>query len=618
MKEWPRRIEGEEQPKKEGEVKEPSPKEKLLAEARQRYGNFAERFERTINAYFGTPDMHFTMKPGGWYVDLKNIVVNADPTFFLERGYTESESLFATFHEAQHFLDMIRDPDAYEQMFERVHAETDIHDAYPKALQRLYNCLDDVLVNRSVMSRWKAGRTAKDTLYPKLFPNADLRTIEAPLPRPQPRHRQFMYALLRKHMLPNEKIVVDEDVQNALNAIEDRGKGRQQLTDMLTSVDANGQGSLDPETRFLFVQQKIEPIFAELFKKDLQDRQAPEKNNQGPFGEDPLEGVIPDPIDFADISEAVKKIKEAIEKKKKDEFKNAMGVEKKDFDAYQKDFETVKPYIEELSKTFNEIIDRRKSYRRVLRKSVKEGVMLDPKKIATGVAEIRSGNMEPRIMLDFEQKESIENLPTEIEFTLVCDGSGSMQSETKTRMQRRLAVLATEALASFRERVEKERRRGEKIELKVKNEVRLFHEADVRVKALNDSLTHIDRVQMHKQLTQLPGGGNNEPATFQAIDAEQMTEERRAKLADGRLKKIILFLTDGQTDTPAVQGEIQKLMRKAGTDKHDQSHLVIAGIGFEDGTDAVATYAPNGFYAKKLEDVPVIFKEFLKQILADV
>ncbi len=61
------------------------------------YNIFFNRFEKTINGYFGTPDVKFTMKPGGWYVDLEKIEVNADPNFLLIKV------IHKTRHSSHHF-----------------------------------------------------------------------------------------------------------------------------------------------------------------------------------------------------------------------------------------------------------------------------------------------------------------------------------------------------------------------------------------------------------------------------------------------------------------------------------------------------------------------------------
>lgn len=606
------------------EKKPLAPEEALLQKARKEWLGFSHRFEGVINGYFGTPDMQFTMKPGGWYIDLEKIQVNADPAFFIEKGYSEGEALFATFHEAEHFRDMVFDTPAYGALFDRIKTRTDVHAAYPKALQRFYNCLEDVMVNRVVMSRWKAGSKAKDSLYPKLFPQNDFRG--------QPHHRQLMYALLRKAMLPNEEVHLDPEVAQTLDAWQIRG-GSQKTLDTITATDPRGKARLSAGERYARIEATLEPIFEAMYQRDLEHHKPPEKQKgengepdeqkpgepgeSDPFGDDPNEDAIPDPIDFDKAAEQAQRINDRIAQKKKDDFKELMGVEQKDFDSYRRDYEKIKDHIADLSRVWDDIIQRRKTVRRILRKNVKEGPMLNPRNVATGVAEIKAGHMDPTIFLDYEKQEVIRNRPNRIEITVVCDGSGSMDQEggKKATMQRLVAVLAAEALVDFRERVAKERRAGEKIDLAVKSEVRMFANTDEVLKPLSESLSHAERVAMHKRLKNIPKEGNNEPASFQAIEQEQFHVETITALEKGDLKKIIVFLTDGESDVVAIQAHIKQLYQRAG---QGRENLVIAAIGFEGGTSAVTTYAPNGFYADDLKAVPEIFKQFIATILADV
>lgn len=600
------------------------PKAAELAHAREGWMDFRDRHEGTMNAYYGTPDVRFTMKPGGWYIDLKKLEVNADPTFFLEKGFTESEALFASFHEAGHFDDMVQDANNYLAFFERVNEQKTVHPAYPKALKRLYNCVEDVLVNKKVMARWKAGHAAKDSLYPKLFPASDFRG--------QPRHRQLMYALLREAMLPGEPCEVDADVREQIDLWQKRGRGARAL-DVLTAVDRVGKARVPLQNRFLQYQGTLEPVFRAFFLRDLQDRKpkSPEKGEgkgsgdpgepgdpgeDDPFGEDPNDSAIPDPIDFDDLANQVKKLNDKIAQNKKDAFKEAMGVDQKDFTAYQKDAIAVAPYVERMSQVFDKVIKRRKTYRRVLKKPVDEGAIPNPPRQAGAVAEIQAGNEPHEVFLDYQLKEIVRNRPDELEFTLVGDGSGSMGDEGKDVMQRKIAVLVQEGLQKFRERIERERRQGEKIQLIIRGEVRIFADNDHPIVPLSDHFNHVDRVRMHKALNNLPRGGNNEPATFQAIRQEQFQAERLKKLREGKLKKVILFLTDGQTDQIAIQAQIAAMYEEAGPDS--QNHLIIAGIGFGNGTQATATYAPNGYFVETLAQVPETFIAFFEKVIDDL
>ncbi|MCX6780538.1 MAG: hypothetical protein NT003_00235, partial [Candidatus Magasanikbacteria bacterium] len=113
---------GADGPNDEPKKSDAKPEHTELDAARAEFGAFFRGLEKTINGYYGTGDIAFTIKPGGWYVDLEKITVNADPEFFLKKGYSKSEALFATFHEAEHFRDMTRDSKVYKALFDRFKA----------------------------------------------------------------------------------------------------------------------------------------------------------------------------------------------------------------------------------------------------------------------------------------------------------------------------------------------------------------------------------------------------------------------------------------------------------------------------------------------------------------
>ncbi len=613
-------------PQSTGEPKKPSQKDVVLGIAERRFEEFAAAMEKTINSYFGSKEIKFTCKPGGWYIDLEKIEVNADPKFFIERGYSEPEALFATFHEAEHFRDMIQNPEEYKRNFDYFKTRTDVHPTYPKALARLYNCIDDVLVNKVVMTRWSAGSRVKSALYPKLFPSSNL-SIAGDPPQEQPFHRQFMYALLREAMLPDEICDVSPEVRAEIDTFQAR-LGHVKTLDFLTAVNPKTQAAHnDAEERYGFMRFSLEPIFEKLYRLDIENNRNKKEDNKlgkgdgddADFGDDPFDDAIPDPMDSDELFDQVKKINDKLSQKKDDAFKKAMGVEKKDFIAYQKDFKKIEKYIAQLSEVFDRVIDRRKTYRRKLRKRVKEGPILDSRLAATGYAEIRAGNDDPSIMLDYERVEQMRNMPQGLEFTIVCDGSGSVTTNAaRMRLERQLAVLAMEAFAEFRNRIEKERRKGERIELDVQTETRVFADDDTVVHPLSNKFDHTSRVKLHKTLLSLPGGANNEAKTFDAIRREQFDRVRCERLVNGKLKKIIIFLTDGETDVSAIQAKMRELYRLAGEGPDGKSNLVIAGIGFADGKKATETYAPNGHYARSFDEINDIFVEIVENVLEDV
>jgi hypothetical protein len=567
-----------------------------------------------MRGYLGTTDIEFTFEGRGWFVDLERYRINADPKFFMERGYSESESLFASFHEMEHFLDMMRDQDAYTAMF--AHTER-IGGGLGRAISRMYNCLDDVLVNRCVMSKWAAGAKAKDSLYPKLFPDAALDRHPV-TGAPEPRHRQFMYALLRQAMLPHEPVTVEPEVREAIERANGRSEGAASCLDMLTEVDALGRGVLAPRERFNFIHNRFEPIFRELYEKDLKDRKPEPPHGRGEpgepiddFGDDPHEKSIPDPIDLKKLNDDLAALRKALKDKA---FKDAMGVTEKDFGSYRKDFERIKPYIARLSAAFDKVITRRIHERRVLRKPAREGVMVDPSRVAAGMGALRAGGSEPEMMLKHETERTLENRPSELEISLVFDGSGSMNSDGKALMQRQLAVLILESLDAFRIRIANARKQGEDIRLDIRSSARIFSDDCTVIKPLTDTLTHEERVTLQKALKNIPGFGNNEMSFFDDIEKQEMGAPTLRKLAVGDLKKVVLVLTDGESDAGAIRARIAALEKRAvgpkGTDP-----FIIAGIGFAGGKTAVTTYAPHGYYAESFEALSNIFATFLGEIL---
>lgn len=80
------------------------------------------------------------------------------------------------------------------------------------------------------------------------------------------------------------------------------------------------------------------------------------------------------------------------------------------------------------------------------------------------------------------------------------------------------------------------------------------------------------------------------------------------KIKNGKLRKFVIILTDGQTYRfGEVRRQIQKL-RSLG--------VVVAGVGItEDGASAVRTYAPDGRVARNASDLPQVLQTLLAQYL---
>jgi hypothetical protein len=78
---------------------------------------------------------------------------------------------------------------------------------------------------------------------------------------------------------------------------------------------------------------------------------------------------------------------------------------------------------------------------------VEEGDELaDPAQL---ISDVKSGNLSPKVWEDTEIKEKKGDKFGEVEITLVCDRSGSMDEGQKAVEQRKSAVLIMEVLKEF-------------------------------------------------------------------------------------------------------------------------------------------------------------------------
>jgi hypothetical protein len=605
----------------EGDIVDPKAQqglehEELLARANEAHNDFMAVHQKTIEAYAGREAIHFTVKSGGWYIDLETGRTNVDPKFFLDKGYGESEALFATFHEMEHFRDAASDPEAYRTLFKNIDSLGKVHPVYPIKMKQFVNCVDDIMVNRVVMGRWSSGDKSKDALYPKLFPKSDFTD--------QPKHKQMMCTLLREAMLPDEPCVVDEDVREIIDKYNARTmqSTKRKTLDVLTGFSARKQrAGMEAKDRYEHMMVVLEPMFRKLFLDDVKKFRESQEKDKGegesggtpdPFKDGPLDEAIGDPISTEDILNEIDKYNTAKEARNNDEFKNLMGVEKKDFDAYKRDFNEIEPYLEQMSDLFDRLIQERISYRQRLSKPAKEGPALNPGTLAMGAAAIKAGNLEPEIFLDYEPEKVVEKHPSRIELSLRVDGTGSVAGDpAKLVAQRRTVVLFLEAIQMFREKVSEANFHGAGLDLQLVTDIKQFSTTDQEIIPPTDKIDHLLRVKVHKTLTNgLLTGDNNEVPMFDNL-MKDLTPEKIEEMWKGDLKKIVIIMTDGGTSVDA-KAYVDEMKEKAGTDKN----YAVGAIGYgSDGKQVESVYDPVGVYCPQLAQLTETFEKMLTAML---
>jgi len=575
--------------------------------------SFFAREERILSDLAGSSN--FSFKRGKeWAIYPETGEATYDPKFFEEKGYTPSQSLFASFHEIKcHLVETAELLNA--KGGEVAHKRLKAREERRQRLHVWENCRTDTKGNLAIMQFAPSLREDIETVYrEKLWPETDLTD--------KPRHLQFMYAILRESMVPGEETTIDPAVREAINKLRNvKGK------DVIKLATNPG---LDPLSALRLSERYIEPVIEELYKEDLKDKKDQEpkegkgkgQESQGKPGE-PFEGDYedyesrhPEPMDEKEID---KKIKEAKAKQSESSRQDAgyeeeHGVSKKDIDDYYNEYRKIEQYIEPLREIFRKIIQERQISVRHLAALKEEGVMIDPGLVAQTYMDVQAGVANPKTMKDFEGVLVDENIPTSFEVTVVCDRTGSMQRGTKIPEQRRTGVLLLEALKEFSDVAEEQGPLAP--ELTIKSEVRSFGDMPNHtevLKPLSHTLTEKDRVGVFKALGTCDSETNNEEVMFDELFKSIQQEVAKdstylSRIRSGKLRKFIIMLTDGQVGNyDATRAQIKKI-RDLG--------IVIAGVGItQDGQDAVKTYAPDGQVAKTASDLPKTLRDLLTQYL---
>jgi len=234
--------------------------------------------------------------------------------------------------------------------------------------------------------------------------------------------------------------------------------------------------------------------------------------------------------------------------------------------------------------------------------------LVDPAQL---VADVKAGNLEPKAWETAETKERPGKKFGEVEITLVADRSSSMAQGAKLSEQRKAAVLLMEALKEFAERCDEERTNVDK-PLEVRSEIYSFQQSaedSTPLKKMSKELGEKERIEVAAVFSSAPGG-TTDFVPLETID-KGLDEEKRRKIAEGELKKIVIVFTDGESNDPGrVKLVLEKLRGKG---------VVAIGVGItQEGKAALTTYAPDARVAEKAENLAQILSDLLKEHLADI
>jgi len=275
--------------------------------------------------------------------------------------------------------------------------------------------------------------------------------------------------------------------------------------------------------------------------------------------------------------------------------------------------ETNENAIEAVVNIFRRIVSKRLKPTPAPRYPVEDGEdLVDPAEL---YAEVKRGNLEPKVWETYEIEQKPGQLVGEVEITQVGDGSGSMNEKggAKRREQRKTMVLGMEGLSRAGEEVYSEETNLLK-PLKIKSEIYKFEADSVKditpLKPMSEELGEKERIDVATAFESTPGDDTTDYITLEHILAT-LGDETESKIKSGELKKIVIVYTDGDSGAvPRVKNAVLALRQKG---------VVVAGVGItNDGISAKTTYAPGAKVAEKAEDLPKVLAELLAEHLHDL
>ena len=633
---------------------QPTPEE--LAAAIAECERFLGENASHLGALFGL--RHFSIRIGkGWTTTLETGEVTADPSFFIEKGYTPQMAAYAILHEVAAHL---REVEFAPALTREVKAFLGGEDLEQKDTQLLkarsifHDILSDAAGNQLIHATLPAMKHVATDLYSqKLFARGELSDI--------PRHLQFLYKTMRTEMIPGAETTALPEVDALISELRDY-RGRGDLIAYSTQVAKSRTEAMSPKEKFDIWTKVIYPRWLELYETDKADpnfqkqsqqagegggeqagQQPSQQSGDEQQGSNTLPGqpqpgkqaggqpdfsdyyqhyheeLHPEPIDHA----AMDKLQESIQKQQAQEARDKRREEREaadranptkqldaqirretghslaDKQAYDRKIMRWHREISQLRDVFRSILNDRITHARRLRGNHAEGALLNPDTLTQTYIDVTTNHPQPPAFADYEHHETERRITGKTDYVFVFDRSSSMSGE-RSKAAAATLVICLEALAGMERDIRAaEAEHNLNVDLDIRTALYTFNKTLTQPKQLSSGLSDQERFDSYGSVTQ-PTGGTTHSLALQHIETYPVEPDRQ---------RIIIVVTDGEPnskkDIPTTRESIGRLRAKGW-------HIYGVSIGSD---AAVQLYAPDSQRIDDPAELPATVQSLIERTL---
>ncbi len=575
----------------------------------------------------------------GWATNLETGDFTIDPSFFIEKGYSAEHCTYAALHELMaHVRDVKLDP-VYAA---RQREFTSTRDRQLAQARHLFNnILTDIHGNKFTHALLPAMKDVGADIYEtRLFaPEVPGEPVE--YTDSQPLHFQFLYKIIRQEMIPDSVTHVRDEVDAAIARLRDyEGTGFDIVT-YLTDPNKKLSGSDRFDQQLATIWPEYEQLL-ELAKQEVEDNQQRDGKNgeqsseqnqgesqdgepqPGPFDDayqDYFNNKHPEPMSEEEhdkLDEAIKNAAKKEQQKQQDATKTPeqrtkdkererqrhldrtlreqTGHSLAEHQAYNAERDKWLDTISHMREVFRAQLSEVVAVRRGLsRRAHTDGDVLDPRRLAQTITDIKSGVAEPEAFQRYEHVRGRTKLAGKREYIFAFDCSGSMQGEP-AEATAACSIIMLEALAGMERDIRAtETEFGIDLsDFEIRTALYVFGNTVRCIKPLGSSLSDRERIDAY-QACQKDMGGTQDFLALEEIAALPLDDDR---------ERTVTVLCDGQSEDP------ERARRAIRTIRHSGANT----FGITLGPDAdPRQYAPHTKHVDSPSHLPKAMQTLIEE-----